>query len=340
MNRPEGYTWSPLCNPRPYLPPKHMAPVVDHRWRTPRPDPHFLADLRQELLTANRRAPTIAGHRRTPRPPSPPGGPALALRSVGVGPPVVLLHGLCGSHRSWLPVAERLAAGHHVMVPDLLGFGASPRPPGGYGADDHAFAVAECVERAGPSAPAVVAGHSMGAVVALRMAVLRPDLVAGVVCFGPSFYPTMSEGRRRLRAIGAMPRLVGLDSRLAEAACHFACQRHAAATARVFAAVRHDLPAAVAADAVRHSWASYLETLNRVILAAETARWLPSVRVPVLVVAGGSDKVVDIDHLAEIDRANEHVTLEVWDGAGHGIPFSHPRACASTIARWTTVGPA
>jgi pimeloyl-ACP methyl ester carboxylesterase len=81
-----------------------------------------------------------------------------------------------------------LAPCHRVLVPDLLGFGASPRPDGGYGPDDHAAAVAESVLRVGLSAPAILAGHSAGAVIALRLAMLRPDLVAAVICFGPPFY--------------------------------------------------------------------------------------------------------------------------------------------------------
>jgi pimeloyl-ACP methyl ester carboxylesterase len=256
---------------------------------------------------------------------------------TGAGPPVVLLHGLCGSHRCWEPVAERLAAHHHVIAPDLLGFGASPRPPGGYGADTQATAVGECALRAGLTAPAVVAGHSAGAVIALRLAVLRPDLVAGVVCFGPPFYPTRAEGRRRLRRAGTISRLVGFDGRLAEAVCHFACQRHTAAAARVFAAMRPELPPEVAADAFQHSWASYSATINEVILGADVGRWLPSVDVPVLLIAGGGDQVVDLHHLRELDQMNERVSLELWSRSAHGIPLSHPRACAAAIERWTAV---
>jgi pimeloyl-ACP methyl ester carboxylesterase len=300
-----------------------------------RPDPRFIADLRQQLLTATRPTRVVAGEGRTPRPPDSAvaGGPALAVSVVGAGPPVVLLHGLAGSHRFWRPVARRLARGHRVIVPDLLGFGASPRPPGGYGPDDHVAAVAECALRAGLSGPALVAGHSAGAVIALRLAVLRPDLVAAVACFGPPIYPTRADGRRRLRRIGLLARLVGVDSRLAEAACQFACQRHTAAAARVFSAVRRDLPPEVAADAVHHSWASYSETLNKVVLAAESDSWLASVDVPILLITGRQDRVVDIGHLAELERMHPHVSVEVWGRAGHTIPLTHPRACAAAIVR-------
>src|SRR5207244_6058182 len=131
-------------------------PTAEHLSTARRPDPRFIGDLRQQLETATRPARVVAGEGRTPCPPvsAVAGAPALAVSVVGAGPPVVLLHGLAGSHRFWRPVARGLASRYRVIVPDLLGFGASPRPPGGYGPDDHVAAVAECAVRAGLSGPA------------------------------------------------------------------------------------------------------------------------------------------------------------------------------------------
>jgi pimeloyl-ACP methyl ester carboxylesterase len=309
-------------------------PLAHRRPQSGQPTPAFVADVRQLLLTAISSAPVVAGHGQALRPPvsPPPRGPALAVRCLGNGPPIVLLHGLAGSHRFWLPAAQRLAQHHQVIVPDLLGFGGSPRPPGGYSPDEHANAIVECLSRAAMYGPAVVAGHSAGAVIALRLAVLRPDLATAVVCFGPPFSRTMADARRRLRRIGLLPRLVGLDSRLAEAACHFACERHPTTTARIFTALRSDLPPDVAADAAQHSWASYSETLNKVVLAADAEPWLASMSTALLIVAGDKDPVADLGYLSELARRHARVVVDVWPDAGHGIPLTHPRACAAVIS--------
>src|SRR4051794_18513809 len=109
-----------------------------------RPDPRFVADVRQAVLTNANPLVVVAGRGRGRRPPDQPSRRAqpLAMLRFGSGRPVVLLHGLAASHRFWLPVADKLRLDHDVFIPDLLGFGLSPRPPGGYGPDDHAAAVA------------------------------------------------------------------------------------------------------------------------------------------------------------------------------------------------------
>jgi pimeloyl-ACP methyl ester carboxylesterase len=52
----------------------------------------------------------------------------LAVRTLGQGPPTVLLHGLLGSDRYWGGGFDRLADSGLLLAPDLLGFGAFPRP--------------------------------------------------------------------------------------------------------------------------------------------------------------------------------------------------------------------
>ena len=44
------------------------------------------------------------------------------------GPPVLVLHGITGSRRYWLPRVLPLARRHRLIIPDLPGFGLSPKP--------------------------------------------------------------------------------------------------------------------------------------------------------------------------------------------------------------------
>lgn len=98
----------------------------------------------------------------------------------GSGPPVVLVHGLGGMASNWRLVAPALAAGRRVIVPDLPGHGDSATLAGASSIDPFAEAVLAVAEAEG-ALPAPWVGHSLGGLVALRAASLRPDAVTGLV---------------------------------------------------------------------------------------------------------------------------------------------------------------
>lgn len=109
-----------------------------------------------------------------------PDGTTVAFAdSGGPGPAVVLLHGLAGSGREWLPTAEHLT-GVRLLVLDQRGHGRSTRRPVDTAAEAFVDDAVRVVESAG-AAPVTLVGQSMGARVALLAAAARPDLVARLV---------------------------------------------------------------------------------------------------------------------------------------------------------------
>jgi pimeloyl-ACP methyl ester carboxylesterase len=57
-------------------------------------------------------------------------GLQLFCRVDGDGPWVTLLHGFPTCSWDWAPITDALAGEHRLLLPDLLGFGASDKPPG------------------------------------------------------------------------------------------------------------------------------------------------------------------------------------------------------------------
>jgi pimeloyl-ACP methyl ester carboxylesterase len=116
-------------------------------------------------------------------------GQRLAYAEHGSGPRAcVLIHGLLLSQRMHLPLAQELARrGHRVITLDLLGHGASDRPPDMWRYSMTAFgeqviALLDHLE----IDEAVIAGTSLGANVALEAATLAPDRVRGMVVEMPA----------------------------------------------------------------------------------------------------------------------------------------------------------
>lgn len=84
---------------------------------------------------------------------------------------------------------------------DLLGFGQSPKPDWpGYDVDDHARAVIASIKKLHARESIVLVGHSMGCLVAVRVARLRPELVRYLVLYEMPLYDGLPEKRTyRLR---------------------------------------------------------------------------------------------------------------------------------------------
>ncbi|HPM76070.1 MAG TPA: alpha/beta fold hydrolase [bacterium] len=92
----------------------------------------------------------------------------IAWGEMGAGPPLVLLHGLFDSHRTWRRVAHLLAPHFRVLMPDLPGNGYSGRPDAPYTLSWNAQVVAEWMAAVGVE-KAHLCGHSYGGGVAQWM---------------------------------------------------------------------------------------------------------------------------------------------------------------------------
>jgi haloacetate dehalogenase len=99
----------------------------------------------------------------------------------GSGPPVLMLHGYPQTHLMWHRVAPALAGRRTVVLPDLRGYGASAKPPGGgdhaaYSKRTMAADQVEVMRQLGFDTFALV-GHDRGARVAHRLTLDHPHTV-------------------------------------------------------------------------------------------------------------------------------------------------------------------
>jgi 2-succinyl-6-hydroxy-2,4-cyclohexadiene-1-carboxylate synthase len=103
------------------------------------------------------------------------------------GRTLLLLHGFTGSGASWTDHLDAFAGGARVLAPDLPGHGSNPATPALAAMTVEATADALASYLAAEGAlPAVVLGYSMGARIALRMAVAHPEAVERLILASPS----------------------------------------------------------------------------------------------------------------------------------------------------------
>jgi pimeloyl-ACP methyl ester carboxylesterase len=120
----------------------------------------------------------------------------------GLGPALVLLHGMGASWQWWLESIPSLGQHHRVIAVDLPGFGSSEPLPPPAEMSTHAHTIGDLLGQLDVRS-ATVAGHSMGGLIALEMATAHRELVRNLVLVGAGGVP-MTE--RRLRIVLVMLR--------------------------------------------------------------------------------------------------------------------------------------
>jgi len=99
----------------------------------------------------------------------------LAFIETGSGPLVLLIHGVGLRAEAWGAQIDVLAKSHRVRAVDMPGHGESARLGGTPTLADYSDAIAGII-----SEPALVIGHSFGAMIALDMAARMPEKLRGV----------------------------------------------------------------------------------------------------------------------------------------------------------------
>lgn len=132
----------------------------------------------------------------------------------GNGTPVLLVHGNCSSALFWAPLLRHLPPTLRVVAPDLRGYGETQAQPvdatrGLRDFADDVIALLDEPKAFGASeARPVVVGHSMGAGVAMQLAIARPERVAGLLLEAP-LSPYGFGGTRDLDGTPTDPQFAG-----------------------------------------------------------------------------------------------------------------------------------
>lgn len=253
----------------------------------------------------------------------------LSVRRRGNGPAVLLLHGLGASSRYWDRLLDR-ATGISATIPDLLGFGRSPKPADSrYSVDDHLDTLAPLLV-----SPTVVVGHSTGAILAAALAARHPDTVTSLLLVGVPAFPDEATARAEIGRLGLLARLTVRGNNLAALACHVMCAVRPVAVAIGPLLIR-DLPREIVADGALHTWHSYSRTLEEVVVRHRLLPDAVKAGVPTVVVNGRSD-VVAPPALAEAlviaaEEAGVPLELQLVDG-DHHVAVRRPDVVAAALA--------
>ena len=228
------------------------------------------------------------------------------------GSPLVLLHGGGASSDDpvggWALLIPAFATTSRVIAVDHRGHGRTDNPAGFQTFDQMGDDIAAVVENL-DLAPAHIAGISDGGVIAMDIALRRPELVRTITVIGTNF-------RVDDVTLGAV---VGLDANTIE----------------------QTMPDIAASFAERHDagkFAGYWKDLIGHIKEnnATNPHWtvddLRSIGCPTLLIAGENDPFANIDQMTAMRREIPRAEWLIVNHAGHAVHHEHPEFVGGRIA--------
>ena len=262
-------------------------------------------------------------------------GHPVCFRTLGEGPPLVLIHGITSSSECWGPVIPALAARHTVIAPDLMGHGASAKPTGDYSLGAFASLVRDLLLALGHERATIV-GHSLGGGVAMQFSYQFPERVE----------------RLALVSSGGLGREVHLLLRAAalpgaDFVLPVITSNRVLGAGRGIGGVLQRLRIAPGGDLAllaegfgsldnRGSREAFLHTVRAVIDSSGQRvsaydRLGLATRIPSLIVWGERDSIIPVDHGKAAHAAMPHSRFEVFPGAGHLPHHADPERFAAIL---------
>jgi pimeloyl-ACP methyl ester carboxylesterase len=259
-------------------------------------------------------------------------GVRLFYELRGHGVPLVLVHGSWVSHRSWDPVAPRLAEEFRVLVYDRRGHSASERPAGPGSVREDVADLAALIEALG-LAPAWVVGSSFGGSIALRLAGERPELVRGLVVHEPPLFGLLADdpsftrlGEAAGASIAAVLRRIAAGD-FAGAAEQFV--EEVALGPGSWAALPPELREVFAENAP-----TFADEANDPEQLAFEPGWLAGFARPLLLSQGDASPPPFAPVIARLASALPGAEVRTFRGAGHVPHTTHPDAYVENLVEF------
>ncbi|MBV9077911.1 MAG: alpha/beta hydrolase [Methylobacteriaceae bacterium] len=263
------------------------------------------------------------------------GGLPVHHVEAGEGPPVLLLHGNGATTEDFAlsGLLDRLARRHRVVAMDRPGYGYTPRPRDRvWGPAAQAGLIARFIDRIGMERPVVV-GHSWGTLPALALALDHPDEVGGLVLMSGPYFPS-ARIDVWLMAPPALP-VVG-DALLYTASPLLSRAIFPLLVRRIFSPrptprrFRDHFPRELAL----RPWqlrASAEESGIMIPSAAKLSRRYGELALPVAVVTGDGDRMIEPEQAVRLAGAISGSTLHRMPGIGHMLHYAAPDAIARIV---------
>lgn len=253
---------------------------------------------------------------------------------LGDGEPLLLVHGLSGTHGHWgLPFLERLVgAGRRIISVNHVGIAGSSRSREQFSIVDLAEAQAAALDALGIDAPVDVFGISMGGMTAQELALQHPERVRSLVLGCTTAGSTAATWTAQEDMQGLVTALQSGDADQALRASW------GINVSRAFADEHEDRFREFVDVTLAHRVTlRILSEQMQAIVGHDTVSRLGTIAVPTTVAHGTEDLLLPYPNALRLVDAIPGATLETFEGAGHLFFWEDPdraaRVALETSAR-------
>lgn len=242
---------------------------------------------------------------------------------------VVLLHGLVATSSYWESLSPYLSKNYRIIAFDLLGFGYSPAPKNvTYNYETHIASILETLDHLKIKQPVTIVGHSMGASLALKLAVKQPKRVNKLVLISLPIFLSAKAARKYV-VRGSRFRKLMLYGPTSRVVCSVWCRALRPISRRVAPLYLKHLPKHVARDTVLHTWRAYSQSLANIVEQGIKAEDLSQVKCPAILIYGKADTPEALTKFKAVLRRPTY-QIHRLEG-GHQLPCTQPEAIAKLI---------
>jgi 3-oxoadipate enol-lactonase len=244
----------------------------------------------------------------------------LSYDDFGKGTPIVLIHGFCGSRDYWQELVPLLKEEYRLVAVDLRGHGNSPCSEGQFEIEDMAVDIFALMKKLNLDG-VYVFGHSLGGYITLALAEQFPDMVKGFSLVHSTAFPDSEEAKAgRLQSVktigerGIKEFVDGLVPKL------FADQ----SDSHIETAKRIGYKTSIIG-----ATGSLLAMRNRV----DRNHVLKNTNVPVLLLAGGKDKIISPEKTFSV-KDEKYIKTVILEDSGHMGMLENARKVAKEIKKF------
>ncbi len=227
---------------------------------------------------------------------------------------IVLLHGWGSSKEKLFPLGKALSEKEwQVVLPDLPGFGKSDLPPKPWGVSEYANFIIKTVSKLYGKRKVFLFGHSFGGRLAIKIAALYPNRIAGIILCGSAGISRPSLLKRNLFLFLAKTgKLIFPKSGKYRQLIYKLAREHDYEKTK---------------GVMRESF--------KLIVGEDLKPLLPNLKSPTLILWGKEDRMTKYADAQIIAARVREAELVSFPGLGHKLPYEKPELLAKKITEWS-----